>query len=154
MAMRKKYTVKLNSTEHCYAQDVIDSTSTSSTCKKRANILLMRDECVGKPATQEEVANRCGVSDVTVYHTVRDYCEHGIEYALTFKKPSKSPRPAIVGGESEARIVALACGEPPEGFSRWTVRMLTDKVVELDILPSVSRETIRRTLKKHNLNHT
>lgn len=152
--MRKKYTVKLNAIEQGYAQDVISSTTTCPSCKKRASVLLMRDETAGKPAPQEEVAKRCGVSDVTVYHTVRDYCEHGIEYALTFKKPENAPRPAIVGGESEARIVALACGEPPEGFSRWTVRMLTDKVVELAILPSVSRETVRRTLKKHNLNLT
>ncbi len=152
--MRKKYTVKLTAVEQGYAQDVISSTTTSQSCKKRANVLLMRDENVGKPASQEEVAKRCGISDVTVYHTIRDYCEHGIEYTLTFKKPENAPRPAIVGGESEARIIALACGEPPEGFSRWTVRMLTDKVVELDILPSVSRETVRRTLKKHDLSLT
>lgn len=154
MAMRKKYTVKLNAIEQGYAQDVISSTTTSQSCKKRASVLLLRDENIGKPASQEEVAKRCGVSDVTVYHTVRDYCEHGIKYALTFKKLENAPRPAIVGGESEARIIALACGEPPEGFSRWTVRMLTDKVVELAILPSVSRETVRRTLKKHNLSLT
>ncbi len=154
MAMRKKYTIKLNEAERGYAQDVINSKTASRSCKKRANVLLMRDERMGKPASQDEVAKRCGVSDVTVYHTIRDYCEYGIEYALTFKKPENAPRPAIVGGESEARIIALACGEPPEGFSRWTVRLLTDKVVELSILPSVSRETVRRTLKKHNLNRT
>lgn len=154
MAMRKKYTIKLNKTEQGYAQDVISSITTSQSCKKRANVLLMRNESIGKPAPQEEVAKRCGVSDVTVYHTIRDYCEHGIEYALTFKKPPNPSRPAIVGGESEARIIALACGKPPEGFSRWTVRLLTDKVVELSILPSVSRETVRRTLKKHSLSLT
>lgn len=104
--------------------------------------------------TQEEIAARCGVSDVTVYHTVRDYCERGIEYALHFQKREKPPRPAIVTGEKEARIIALACGEPPAGFSRWTVRLLTEKVVELSIMPEVSRETIRRTLKKRNLNLT
>lgn len=154
MAMRKKYTVGLSVAERDYAQDVISSATSSQGVKKRANVLLMRDENVGKPASQEEVAKRCGVSDVTVYHTIREYCEHGIEYALTFKKPENAPRPAIVGGESEARIIALACGEPPEGFSRWTVRLLTDKVLELAILPTVSRETVRRTLKKHNLNLT
>lgn len=152
--MRKKYTVGLTVAERHYAQDVISSATSSQSVKKRANVLLMRDENVGKPASQEEVAKRCGVSDVTVYHTIREYCEHGIEYALTYKKPENAPRPAIVGGESEARIIALACGEPPEGFSRWTVRLLTDKVVELAILPTVSRETVRRTLKKHNLNLT
>jgi len=114
----------------------------------------MADESMGKPMTQEEMAARCGVSDVTVYHTVRDYCERGIEYALHFQKREKLPRPAIVTGEKEARIIALACGEPPAGFSRWTVRLLTEKVVELSIMPEVSRETIRRTLKKRNLSLT
>ena len=152
--MRKKYMVKLTLVERRYAQEMVSSQTISKSCKRRANVLLMRDECVGRPAVQEEVAKRCGVSDVTVYHTIRDYCEHGIEYALTFKKPANPSRPAIVGGESEARIIALACGEAPKGFSKWTVRLLTEKVVELSILPCVSRETVRRTLKKHNLSLT
>lgn len=151
--MRKKYFVKLSEAEREYAQKMIESAKSSKTVKKRANVLLMRDEEAGRPATQEEVSKRCGVSEVTVYHTVRDYCEYGIEYALKIKKPEKAPRPAIVDGESEARIIALACSEAPEGYSRWTVRLLRDKVVELQIVPSISRETVRRVLKKHNLSH-
>lgn len=150
--MNKKYRVKLSAEEREYAQKIIESTESAKTRKKRANVLLMRDEEAGYPATQEEVAKRCGVSDVTVYHTVRDYCEYGIEYALNFKKHENPPRRAIVDGESEARIIALACSEPPEGFSRWTVRLLTEKIVELHILPAISRETVRRVLKKHSLN--
>lgn len=150
--MNKKYRVKLSAEEREYAQKIIESTESAKTRKKRANVLLMRDEEAGYPATQEEVAKRCGVSDVTVYHTVRDYCEYGIEYALNFKKPENPPRRAIVDGESEARIIVLACSEPPEGFSRWTVRLLTEKIVELHILPAISRETVRRVLKKHSLN--
>ena len=152
--MRKKYTVNLSESERKYAQAVLESTSISRSLKKRAAILLMRDEKMGKPATQEEIANRCGVSDVTVYHTIRDYCQEGIEYALTFKKAAIPSKPIIVGGESEARIIALACGQAPEGFCRWTVRLLTEKIVELSILPAISRETVRRTLKKHNLSLT
>jgi hypothetical protein len=105
--MNKKYTVKLSKTEREYAQGIIESKRASKSSKKRANVLLMRDEIAGTPATQEEVAKRCVVSDVTVYHTVRDYSENGIEYALTFKTPKHAPRPAIIGGESEARIIAL-----------------------------------------------
>ena len=101
---------------------------------------------MGKPMTQEEIAVRCGVCDVTVYHTIRDYCERGLDYTLQFQK-RKPPRPAIITGEKEARIIALACGEAPKGFSRWTIRLLTEKVVELSIMPEVSRETIRRVLK-------
>ena len=150
--MRKKYFVQLSEKEREYAQQIITSRKHSMNLKKRANVLLMRDEKAGHPATQEEIAKRCGVSDVTVYHTVRDYCEHGIEYALTTRRSEKPPRAAIVDGESEAHIIALACSEAPAGFSRWTVRLLTEKILELQIVPNISRETVRRTLKKHNLN--
>ena len=143
--MRKKYFVQLSEKEREYAQQIITSRKHSTNLKKRANVLLMRDEKAGHPATQEEIAKRCGVSDVTVYHTVRDYCEHGIEYALTARRSEKPPRAAIVDGESEAHIIALACSEAPAGFSRWTVRLLTEKILELQIVPNISRETVRRT---------
>jgi hypothetical protein len=101
--------------------------------------------------TQAEISARCDASDVTIYHTIRDCCKNGIEHSLQFQKPANLPRPPIVTGEKEARIIVLACGTPPEGFSRWSVRLLTEKVVELSILPDVSRETVRRTLRKRNL---
>jgi len=90
----------------------------------------------------------------SIWQTAKDFCENGIEQALSFQKPENPPHPPIVTGEKEARIIALACGEPPIGFSRWTVRLLTEKIVELSILPSASRETVRRTLKKLNLSLT
>jgi len=76
-----------------------------------------------------------------------------MEYALTFKH-TKANNPPIVTGDVEARIVALACGKAPDGFARWTVRLLTEKIVELNILEEVSRETVRTTLKKHDLSLT
>ena len=152
--MSKKYIVKLSQVDKEYAHKVLNSEQTATGYKKRANVLLMVDNSVGKPPSQVEISKRCGVSDVTVYHTVRDFCEQGIEYALSFSKPQNPPRPTIVSGEKEARIIALACGEAPDGFSRWTVRLLTEKVVELSILPAASRETVRRTLKKLNLSLT
>lgn len=152
--MNKKYVVKLSEEERAYANKVLNGRETASSRRKRANVLLQADESVGKPMRQAEIAERCGVSDVTVYHTIRDYSEKGIEQTLSYAKRENPPRPAIVSGEKEARIVALACSEPPEGFGRWTVRLLTEKVVELRILPEVSRETVRRTLKKRNLSLT
>lgn len=152
--MNKKYVVRLSEADRTRVAVILNGTETSPRYRKRANVLLMADESVGKPMTQEKIAARCGVSDVTVYHTIRDYCERGIEYTLHFQKREKPPRPAIVTGEKEARIIALACGEPPKGFSRWTVRLLAEKVVELSIMPDVSRETIRRVLKKRSLSLT
>lgn len=152
--MNKKYGVRLSEVDGTRVAEILNGAETSSRYRKRANVLIMADESVGKPMTQEEIAVRCGVSDVTVYHTIRDYCERGIEYTLHFQKRENPPRPAIVTGEKEARIIALACGEAPKGFSRWTVRLLTEKVVELSIMPEVSRETIRRVLKKRSLSLT
>jgi len=84
---------------------------------------------------------------VTIWQTARSYCEAGIEKTLTFKSPENPPRPVIVTGEKEVRIIVLACGTLPEGYSRWTLRLLSEKLVELAILPTAIRETVRRTLK-------
>jgi len=117
-------------------------------------VLLFADNSVGKPIIQGEIAARIGISDVCVYQTVKDYCLNGLDYALRRRKHEQPPRKPIVTGEDEARIIALACGEPPDGFSRWSVRLLTKRIVELEIVPSIGRETVRSTLKKHNLSLT
>jgi transposase len=149
--MRTKNTITLSAEEREYAQAKLMSTDTADTFKKRANVLLMLDGSVGRPESQEVIAKRCGVSDVTVFQVKKDFLERGIIDALRFKKRENQSNPPIVTGEKEARIIALVCGEPPKGYSRWTVRLLADKAVELDIFPRVSRETIRTTLKKLNL---
>ena len=147
IVLRKKYRVNLTNEERTYAHDVLNSKKTATGFRKRASILIMLDEGVGKPETHEQIAARCNVTTVTVWQTAKSYCEKGINHTLSFQNPEKPPRPAIVTGEREARIIALACGNPPEGFARWTVRLLTEKIVEFSIIPSASRETIRRTLK-------
>ena len=154
VVMKKKYAINLTNEERTYAHDVLDGKETATGFRKRASILIMLDEGVGKPETHSQIASRCNVTEVTVWQTAKSYCKNGIEKTLTFQNPENPPRPAIVTGEKEARIIALACGEPPKGYSRWTVRLLTEKVVELSILPSASRETVRRTLKKLNLSLT
>jgi transposase len=152
--MKKKHAVNLSNAERSYAHDILDNKETATGFRKRASILIMLDEVVGKPESYDKIAARCAVTQVTVWKTAKSYCEHGIEHTLNFQHPENPPRPAIVTGEKEARIIALACGDPPDGFARWTVRLLTEKVVELSILPAASRETVRRTLKKLNLNLT
>jgi len=152
--MQKKYRVELTEQERDYAHKVSESSESAGGFKRRAKVLILLDESIGKPETHAQIAARCKVTEVTVWQTAKDYSEQGIERTLTFQKPETPPRPAIVTGEKEARIVALACGTPPDGHTRWTVRLLTEKVVELSIVPSASRETIRRTLKKRNLSLT
>jgi len=152
--MNKKYTVRLSEEERKQVFTTIDVAETPKTIRKRCNVLLLADTSVGKPIIHEEIASRCGVSNVCVYQTIKDYCLNGLTYVLRRREHVKPPRSPVVGGEEEARIIALACGEPPEGFSRWSIRLLTERIIELQIVPSIGRETVRTTLKKHNLSLT
>ena len=151
--MSRKYKIELTAETREKIQSILNSNTVPKVIKKRANILLQSDTSVGKPMTQAEIALRCGVSDVTVYNTVRDYCTYGLEYTLTFKR-TKATNPPIVTGDIEARIIALACGEAPDGSARWTIRLLTERIIALGIIDEISRETVRTTLKKHNLSLT
>lgn len=152
--MNRKYHVQMSEIERKEVQKILHEGQTPKSIRKRCNVLLMADENAGMPPTQEEIAIRCGVSDVTVYKLVKEYTTLGIETCLRRRTHKTPPNPPIVTGEKEARIIALACGDPPKGYTRWTVRLLRDKVVELQIVDSIGRETIRTVLKKHNLNHT
>lgn len=151
--MNQKYFVSLSPQERKKIQEISTSKTSTPSIKKRASVLLLADHSSGQPMTQKEMAVRCGVSDVTVYHTLKDFCTHGFEYTLKFKR-TKATNPPIVTGDIEARIIALACSAPPVGFSRWTLSLLTQRIVELKILETVSKETVRTTLKKHNLSLT
>jgi hypothetical protein len=152
--MHKKYRINLTEAEKNQIHEVKNTPATSKTVRNRCNILLLSDESVGKPPNQEEISKRCGVSDVTVYQTVKDYATLGLEYVLRRRVHAEPPVTRIISGESEARIIALACSEPPKGYARWSVRLLTQRVIELRIVETVGRETIRTTLKKRNLNLT
>lgn len=152
--MNKKYEVRLSEADQAYIQQRLNEPSTPAGLRKRGLILLLADENQGLIPTQAEIAKRCQVSEGQVGQTLKNYSLFGLQSTLTYRKRSDPPRPSIVTGEAEARIVALACGEPPTGFAKWTVRLLKKRVVELEILPEVGRETIRKTLKKHNLSLT
>jgi len=148
--MNKKYRVNLTEEEREKIIETTNSPETSKTVRNRCTILLMSDESVGKPPSQEEISKRCKVSDVTVYKTGKDYATKGLDYALRRRVHEKPPVTPIISGEAEARIIALACSEPPKGYGRWSVRLLTKRVIELQIMETVGRETVRRTLKKRN----
>jgi len=152
--MKRKYEVRMSETERKMVQETLSEKKTPKSIRKRCSVLLLADENVGKPPTQEEISIRCGVCDVTVYILIKECATQGVEHVLRRRVHEKPPRASIVTGEKEARIVTLACGAAPEGRSRWTVRLLAEKVVELGIMEAVSHETIRATLKKRNLSLT
>jgi transposase len=148
--MEQIHHVRLSEEERNRIHEIQTRNDTPKTIHKRCNVLLMADENAGEIGTQEEIANRSGVSATTVWKLMKQYDTQGLEYCLRRQKHEIPPRARITSGEIEARLIALACGEPPEGYSRWSLRLLRDKVVELEIMESVSRETIRRVLKKRN----
>lgn len=145
--MNRKYHVELSARERAETQKALNEATTPKNIRKRCSVLLMADESVGKVPTQEEIAVRCAVSDVTVYKLVKEYATQGLTSCLRRRTHKTPPNPPIVTGEKEARIIALACSEPPDGYARWSVRLLRDKVVELQIVDAIGRETIRTTLK-------
>jgi transposase len=101
-----------------------------------------------------DVAKALGVTSRTIEHFKKRFVEDGLEAALERKPREKPPREVTFDGAFEARLIAMACSEVPEGHRRWTVRLLADKVVELNIAPSVSHMTVQRVLKKTNLDLT
>jgi len=99
-------------------------------------------------------AEAVGLSPRSIDHLKKRFVEQGLQAAVNRKKRVKPPREIQFGGEFEAQLIALACTEPPEGRARWTVRLLAEKLVELDIVPSVSPMTVCTTLKKTNFSLT
>lgn len=154
MSRNQKYHVKLTIEDRTVVEDSLFEQQIPETIRKRCCVLLMADEVFGKPPIQSEIASRCSVSDATVCSVVKDYATKGISYCLRRRTHNNPPNPPIITGEREARIIALACGEAPDGRSRWTVRLLAEKIVELGIMEKVSYETVRATLKKQNLSLT
>ena len=120
-----------------------------------ARVLLLLD--VGEYGSKwkvVQVAEALGTTTRSLEHLKKQLIEEGISAAIERKKRVTPPREIQFGGDFEARLLALACSEAPEGRSRWTVRLLAEKVVELKIVPSVSVMTVCNTLKKMNLSLT
>jgi transposase len=120
-----------------------------------ARALLLCDAGDDGPAWNvADVAKALGVTSRTIEHLKKRFVEDGLEAALERKPREKPPREVTFDGAFEARLIALACSDVPKGRQRWTVRLLADKVVELNIAPSVSHMTVQRVLKKTNLDLT
>ena len=101
-----------------------------------------------------DAAEALGLTPRTLEHLKERFVEQGLEAALQRKERANPPRPVIFDGEFEARLIQLACSEAPEGRNRWTVRLLTEKLVELQIVPTVSTMTVCNTLKKTSFSLT
>ena len=120
---------------------------------KRAEIILMLDTSEsGKAVSFEEISNRLDVSVTTITNVKKDFfAAEDVKAFLQRKKRETPPVQPKIIGDVEAHIIALACGPVPEGYAKWSVRLLADKSVELNYIDSISFKSVQRLLKKHNL---
>jgi homeodomain-containing protein len=145
--MEKKYLVRLTNAERARLREEIKKRGGSAEKVRRAQILLKAD-AEGPTWTDKRIAEAFGCRAKTVENIRQRLVTEGFEVTLCGKKRQTPPRPRILDGVQEAKVIALRLGKPPKGFANWSLRLLAEKVVELGIVESVSHETVRQTLKK------
>lgn len=145
----ERYIVELSQEERIFLEKMIRKGGRSATVLGRARVLLKADQ--GK--TDPENADFSGVSLSTVFRVRRRFVEEGLEAAV-FRKNTGNRLYRKLDGQAEATLIATACSEAPEGRSRWTLKLLADRLVALEIVDSISPECVRTTLKKTSLNLT
>lgn len=149
-----KYIIELSNEDRKRLTDIVTKGNSPARIILRANILLASDRNNKKHMTVAEIAENYHTTPTTVQNVRVSYAEKGLEATISRKKRTTPPVPPKVTGEVEAHIIALACGEPPEGYEKWTLRLLADKCVELNYAESLSHMTVSRVLKKTNISLT
>ena len=151
----KKYLVTLPPEERLRLRKLVSAGKRSARTLTRARILLQADQADGGPAWEDaEIAEALGCGLRTVERVRQRFVEQGLDAALSHKPQERPSRERRLDGAAEARLIALACSAPPEGRARWTLKLLADKLVELEVVASVSDETVRRVLKKTSCGRT
>ena len=147
--MKKIFIVRLTNEERLELITLVRKGKTSAIAIARARVLLKANQGEnGEAKTDAQVAQALNLAPKTVFNVRRRYVEEGLEAALRRKKQDCPSRLRKLDGDAEAKLVATCCGPAPKGRARWTLRMLADKLVELEVVDSISPETVRGTLKK------
>ncbi len=128
--------------------DIVSKGTSSARTILRANILLASDKNGKRYMTVAEIAEVYHTTPTTVQNVRTSYCEKGLDATISRKKRETPPIPAKITGDVEARVIALACGNPPEGYSKWTLRLLANRTIELGYIDEISYVSISRILKK------
>ena len=150
--MKQKYVVKLTETERSQLKELISSGEASARQIRRAYILLKSDTSDEGPGWKyDQICEAFEVSSPTVYNIRKNYTEGGLKRAILRKKPEREYKRRL-DGEGEAHLIALACSKPPDGYESWSLRLLQDRMIRLEIVENISHETIRQTLKKTSSN--
>jgi transposase len=149
---KKKYIVSLTASERTILEQLTKKGKTTAYKMNHARILLKADiNQEGGGWTDSQISESLNIGHATIERVRQRFVEEGISSALN-RREQKNRRRRIIDGEKEAYLIAIACSQTPTGKSNWTLKMLADKMVELNYLEQVSTETIRQTLKKTNLN--
>jgi len=143
----KKYVVRLTDAERQILQQIVGKFKGNSQKVRRAQMLLKAD-ADGPDWTDAKVAEAFGCRTQTVENIRERFVTRGLELTLNGQPHLKPPREKLLDGEQEAKVIAMRLGSPPPGFSNWSLRLLAERVVALEIVESISYETVRRTLKK------
>ena len=145
----KKYKITLTPEERQQLSALIATGKAAARKLAHARVLLHADAAPGGPAwTDERIAEAVAVGRATVERVRQRFVEQGLPAALGRKKQDRPSRPRKLDGRAEARLIALACSAPPEGRKAWTLRLLADRLVELEVVEAVAPETVRQALKK------
>ena len=146
----KKYRVRLSAEEQQELKGVVSRGRAAAYKQTHARILLLSDESQECGAMKdEEIARALRVGNATVERVRRRCVEEGVEAALG-RREQVNRRPKKLDGQGEAHLMAMACSQPPEGRAGWTLQLLADRLVQWEIVDSISTETVRQTLKKTN----
>lgn len=149
VSMNKKYVVRLSEEERGICEDILKNLKGSAQKFRRAQILLKADaDGPGWPDVKIAEAFNCRVQ--TIENVRKRLVTDGFALALEGKKRQQPPTPCKLDGEAEAKVIALRLGQPPAGYDRWTLRLLAEQVVELEIVESISHETVRQMLNKRH----
>jgi transposase len=151
----KKYIVELTVEERAHLESLRKKERVQPYRRTRAEILLLADQSPDGPSWRDEdIAQAAGVSRRTVEHVRQRLVEQGFEAALERKKRETPPVEPKLTGDKEARVIALACSPAPEGRARWTLSLLAEKLVELNVFDSISPTSVATVLKKTNFSLT
>jgi hypothetical protein len=149
--MYQKYFVRLTDAERYQLKQIVSSGQAPARKIRRAQILLKSDCSEGGPNwTYYQICEAFDVAQMTITQIRKDYVTGGIEAVLKRKSPHREYARRL-DGVGEAHLIALACGEPPEGYERWSLRLLQNRFIQLGYVEAISYETIRTTLKKTSL---
>jgi transposase len=147
--MQKKYVVRLTMAERTSLEAMVKKGKVAAYKIKHANILLAAD-VTGPAWPDRQIAEALSCHPRSVENVRRRLVLEGLDAALERKKQVRPSRQRTLDGKGEAKLIALACSSPPEGRDRWTLKLLADALVELDVVEAISDQTVRRTLKKTN----